>query len=204
MNNSKVCPACGCSDFNIVNRDKDVQLDFFQTLNVSYDSFECNVCGFAGEDSNDSYLVSYNAQKEASDKITAQKLMAENHKVGIKDVHFERCLGLPPRTLNRWKSQGRPSGAGLALLKLVNTYEWLLDVADYGYEPEYARKILVKKALEEVNTTREEAGGASAWVFMDHGNGSRTMTFSQGNESPAQEEEALIYRDISDYKLAVG
>lgn len=36
--------------------------------------------------------------------------------------------------------------AALALIKLIHTYPWLIEVADNGYEPDIAKQILIREA----------------------------------------------------------
>ena len=47
----------------------------------------------------------------------------------------------------------------LPLLKLVNTFPWLLEVADCGYDPEESEKIMIKAAIDAglLDETKEDS-----------------------------------------------
>ncbi len=48
-------------------------------------------------------------------------------------AYVERALDLPARTVARWKS-GEHSASALALLRVVATYPWMLEVAEHRFD----------------------------------------------------------------------
>jgi hypothetical protein len=61
---------------------------------------------------------------------------------GITMAYFERALQLPQRTLARWKDGGC-AAAGIAVLRLIRTYPWLLRVADHGFSEAASQGTLI-------------------------------------------------------------
>lgn len=51
---------------------------------------------------------------------------------GLKLAYIERCLGLPQRTISRWKS-GEESASGKALLQIIDNCPWILEIAKNHY-----------------------------------------------------------------------
>jgi hypothetical protein len=65
---------------------------------------------------------------------------------------MERALGLPARTLARWKNEQTtsPSAAGVALMRIIRTFPWILEVADVQFDKTKARKVLLQAAMDEI------------------------------------------------------
>lgn len=109
---------------------------------------EYAVCGSCGEEgdfaqANDAKLNL--AVKEAA-KASVAAMLDGLTSQGISMAYFERALQLPARTLTRWKS-GDHSAASLALLRVIRTYPWILDVADEGFtEPIASVKVVEASA----------------------------------------------------------
>lgn len=70
-------------------------------------------------------------------------------KVGITMAMFERVFELPTRTLTRWKG-GDFSASALALLRIVATYPWIIEVAEHKFERNYASFVVIKIAASEL------------------------------------------------------
>ena len=63
---------------------------------------------------------------------------------------IERALSLPQRTLTKWKNGvTNPSAAGLALLKYLRTFPWLLEVAEHNFDYNTAQKIHISSAVQK-------------------------------------------------------
>ena len=183
MSDSNFCPMCGASgnDLLVNELSETKQLDFFQAIAVVYKQEVCKECGFVGEHEN-SYEEAYLSSKKVSDQFIVKKLIDNNRQNGIKDAYFERGFSLPSRTLYRWKSgTDVPNAAAISLMKLVNTYDWLLDVADNGYNPEFAKQILKVKAVEDMKKDREELGVATIDANFKHGDGAITYIKSSSS-----------------------
>jgi hypothetical protein len=61
---------------------------------------------------------------------------------------IERILNLPQRTLTKWKNNiSQPSAAGVALLKFLRVFPWLLNVAENLYNYDASQKIFLQSAF---------------------------------------------------------
>jgi hypothetical protein len=61
---------------------------------------------------------------------------------------MERVLGLPQRTLAKWKNRSVvPSAAGVSLLKYIRVFPWLLEVAENDYDYAISQKIHLSTAM---------------------------------------------------------
>jgi hypothetical protein len=68
----------------------------------------------------------------------------------------ERALELPQRTMMRWK-KGQLSDAAIALLRIIGTYPWIMDVADAKYDSIYAQKRLTIEGAKAMFHLAESA-----------------------------------------------
>lgn len=68
-------------------------------------------------------------------------------------AHAERVLGLPARTIARWKT-GHASASATALLRFIVTYPWLLEVAEDQFEPTKADFHVAKAFYKSVDRAR--------------------------------------------------
>ncbi|MDI6739292.1 MAG: hypothetical protein QME74_02895, partial [Candidatus Edwardsbacteria bacterium] len=79
--------------------------------------------------------------------------------VGYSLAGIERALELPTRTLSRWKSGDFNASAGsLALLRILKTYPWIIDVADVKYNEFDAKSILIREAINVFNNLAQGSG----------------------------------------------
>lgn len=147
------CPACGSDALIKKTRDIKIPLEFGRDVTVEESIYVCQVCGTDGDfaDENDKKIE--HALEFAKRKFTEQILDNLVGK-GISMAYFERAMGLPTRTLARWK-QGNISASGFALIKTIETYPWLLEVADERFERGFAVKTLINKAAEALQSVVE-------------------------------------------------
>jgi DNA-binding transcriptional regulator YiaG len=129
------CPACG--SFKVSSRK--VKRKYFAPLGppIACEVFEdtCEECTESGDfrGRNDARIE--RAIKESTYR-TMPHLMEKILSSGVTEVYFERVLGLPFGTVKRWKEKyWGTTPAEAALLRLISTHVWLLDVADRGYKP---------------------------------------------------------------------
>lgn len=74
-------------------------------------------------------------------------------KTGVSAASLERILELPQGTLANEKLMSRPES--IALLKVLRTFPWLVDVSEVGYDTERAKNIMLKAGLQEFIDTLE-------------------------------------------------
>lgn len=156
------CPACGSDTVTTSRREATVPIPFGDPARFEETVNACLACGVEGDFLNQNDAVAAEAVKRAisnSARVIIDQLAAR----GVSMAHFERALRLPQRTLARWKT-GETSHHAVALLRLVRTYPWLLDVADQSFDEGVAVQALIA-----------EAGKALAEVLAE--NRSRVRTF---------------------------
>ena len=79
-------------------------------------------------------------------------VLTELNSLGLSNTSMERTLGLPARTLARWKNEPslKPSAAALALMKIIRTFPWILAVADQRYDKKSAQAMVLQIAFSSV------------------------------------------------------
>ena len=156
----KTCPTCGSGNLESSSLEESVQVPYGPS--IAYDSVEdhCMNCGdrgdFAAE--NDERIEKAVQESAASSVELILKKLSEE---GISSAYFERALRLPVRTVSRWKT-GKVSASALALVRLVRTYSWLLEVADSNFDPGFVKEQvivaagkLIREQFEEHTSDRE-------------------------------------------------
>lgn len=140
------CPFCGSDDIKIKKTVQEEKLPLDQEFSYEKVTHVCNQCSESGEfsDENDK---AYLEAREVAIKYSLESILSNFSEKGFSLVYIERALDLSHRTLSRWKSQGI-SASGLALMRMVHTFPWLLKVADKDYDRIYANKELVNQAME--------------------------------------------------------
>jgi|SRR5665213_425845 len=79
-------------------------------------------------------------------KLDAQSLIKKLFKCGYSTVTVERCLGLPMYTLSK---DCKWSPIEVALLRLLVTYPWLVEVATLNYDPILSQVALAHAGINQ-------------------------------------------------------
>lgn len=131
------CPACGSSATvkDIVH--SLIPVPYTEPANYSEVIYTCLTCGeqgdFTGE--NDKAITeALNKSAAASVVVMLDHLASQ----GIIQPGFERCLRLSMGTTKRWK-EGEYTASDLALLRIVRTFPWILEVADNNFNVGWRR-----------------------------------------------------------------
>jgi hypothetical protein len=67
---------------------------------------------------------------------------------GYSLAYMERALGLPRRTMTRWRAEGsKISAPALALLKTIRTYPWILEVSENQFDHDIALEVFLRNAV---------------------------------------------------------
>jgi len=173
----KVCPVCGAKD---LIQNKEIQIlhePYGGQTQIEISNYRCSVCGSEGDffNENEEIILSNSEKlKELSIKNILEDF--NNNKISMSAI--ERALSLPQRTLTKWKNGvSKPSAAGLALIKYLRTFPWLLDVAENNFDYNSSQKIFLNSAMQlflksiDFNTENfPEAGiiatSQSAFLYM--------------------------------------
>ena len=143
------CSYCGSEDVDIREDQVEVSEPFADVNTVTVKMVVCNTCGFAEDhESNDCVLQDALAVcKQSSMVHTLTYLNAQ----GYTNASMERTLGLPARTLARWKNEDIvPSAAALALMRFIRTFPWLLRVAEEEFNEEKAHEVFLSEGQKEI------------------------------------------------------
>jgi hypothetical protein len=139
------CPACG-SDSIETTKSEHVFPIVYGSPAIFHEILEtCLICGESGDFSGANDEEIDKAIEVAKKKSIIDMLDALSHR-DIKMSYMERALELPARTINRWKG-GEFSATTLALLRIIRTYPWILEVADSHFEESVAERRLVEEAM---------------------------------------------------------
>jgi hypothetical protein len=104
----------------------------------------CHECGESGDFENVNDQRIRDALDEAVKKSVAA-MLDHLSQAGLSMAYLERALDLPQRTMARWKG-GECSAAGVALLRVVRTFPWIVRVAEVKFAREAADAAIVEES----------------------------------------------------------
>lgn len=142
------CPSCGSNDVLRNEKESRGHLTLGQEFFYNEIIYKCNSCEEEGDfnaENDESFLK---GQKDAQ-AIFTKNILENMSNVGITMAMFERVFELPARTLTRWKN-GDFSASALALLRIIATYPWIIEVAEHKFERNYASFVVIKVAANEL------------------------------------------------------
>lgn len=140
------CPICNFKNIKGSWESKKGSLISGDKFDYKQRVYICQSCGFDGPVKRNS-PSSYEKNKKNAVKGAIKNVVAELHKTFLNLLYIERALDLPRRTLSRWKSSGESSASSLVLLKLIQTFPFLLSVAESQFDREIANKALLEAAI---------------------------------------------------------
>lgn len=156
--NDKIqCPACGSYNVDPFDKEGIAQAVFGPVVSFKETLVKCKDCGSSFANENDGQSP-YTTALEQSKKESVTSILGSLSQLGCNYAAMERALELPQRTLSRWKSGADPSAAGTILLRFINTYPWLVEVADAKYDKRVSNELLIKNAIAAMSTLAFQAG----------------------------------------------
>ncbi len=177
------CPVCGSNDIQSEHVEEHSSLPFGQMVVFEKIIHTCNACGEVGEfteEGDENYLKALEIAKKDSLAVILNDLS----KSGLSYAYIERALQLSQRTLSRWKSKGI-SASGMALMKIVGTFPWVLKVADENYDKTYANQVLVSQAAIVLeNVIKENEVSTPVIHFSSFEEGPETFNDSSPINNP--------------------
>ena len=140
-----ICPSCGSEQVETRTNRHWLPIVYGAPAEWEEKIDHCLLCGESGDFSggNDSYIED---AIKAAKKQSVVSMLDSLSESGVKMAYLERALELSPRTSARWKN-GECSASSLALIRIINTLPWLLEVADAGFD----RKVAMQKMFLEVS-----------------------------------------------------
>jgi DNA-binding transcriptional regulator YiaG len=140
--NKQRCPACGSID---IIDEKD---------NIEIHENICSMCGTRGDFFNQNEpLIDETIKKLKQKSIENILNYFIDNKISMSSI--ERALEIPQRTLTKWKNRTNvPSSAGIALVRFIKLFPWLLEVAENKYDYSEAQKIHINEAIQKRGNTK--------------------------------------------------
>ena len=147
MKENKLCPVCGSARLERIVQKETINGDMGKELTVDIPHVRCNECGSEGDFYNENEEVIEKAITNLNTACINDALNFFNER-NISFAGIERAVGLPQRTLTKWKNGiSSPTAAGIALLKYLRIFPWLIDVAEHKFDFNVSQKIFMGTAL---------------------------------------------------------
>lgn len=145
---ARICPICGMGELIQKEQKKAIEVNGIKK-EIDTVIYHCPICNEEGDFFGENDKAIHDALITVQNDVAVSILEGFSSE-GKNFASIERALGLPQRTLGKWKSRSSvPSAAGVALLKFINIYPWLLEVADSKFEKKAASNIFFRTALCE-------------------------------------------------------
>ena len=167
--NKQRCPTCGSID--IIDEKKNILIKdpFGGQDNIEIHENICSLCGSRGDFFNQNETLIDETIKKLKQK-SIENILNDFIDSKMSMSSIERALEIPQRTLTKWKNRTNvPSSAGVALMRFIKLFPWLLEVAENKYDYNEAQKIhineAIQKLLPEIDFYKEDfikAGGVVA------------------------------------------
>jgi transposase-like protein len=144
---NKKCPICGSEKLQRQLSTDHVKGDFDKEAGYQKISYKCADCKSEG-DFFDENSASIETALDELKKTYVANILDHFAKNKISFSSIERVLNLPQRTLTKWKNNAsQPTAAGVALLKFLHLFPWLLDVAEHNFNYDISQKVFIHTAF---------------------------------------------------------
>lgn len=164
MNKNK-CPICGSEEF--IEKKKTILISepFAEKENIEIFENICFACKSKGDFFNKNELLIENKIKELKQKSVKRILeYFIDEKISMSAI--ERALEMPQRTLAKWKNNiSKTSTSGIALLRFIRLFPWLLEVAENKYDFEIAQKIQIDDSINKLQTQKSVVDCAKEFIY---------------------------------------
>ncbi|MEO6098317.1 MAG: hypothetical protein ABIW76_22645 [Fibrobacteria bacterium] len=140
LNNTN-CKSCGEPGMRVVETTQHYTAPFGKPVPYQQSHTECDHCEMEFDVSDPEAFP--NAIREA-EILSVEEILKFFKEHAIPLGRVERALELPHRQISNWKSKEAWSKSGLALLRILRSYPWIIDVADKHFQ----EKIVQGKLLE--------------------------------------------------------
>lgn len=147
----KKCPICGKSL-------TESKMNYSITVGSSTEEdlvicVKCDNCGFCTSDFEENESIKASVLKKAQSACAVAAIESLKDKYSLSEI--ELAMGLPLRTLSKYKNQTKnPSASAVALLQLLQTFPWLVVVAEEKFNQDTAYEI-AEVALEKRNPAKK-------------------------------------------------
>jgi len=131
-----ICPFCGSTNVDKKTESSNLPIPYGSPAQFKTALLICKDCGMDADITNSTEIqvaIDKAIQESIPNMVDA---LTSN---GLTLAKIEHSLDLPERTLSRWKNSAKLSKESIALLRILRTYPWIIQVADRKYEPNYAQ-----------------------------------------------------------------
>lgn len=143
------CPACGGENYELIDNSVSYQAPYGPPIVETEKVYKCSIC-----DSEFDYSDLTGDKKESSFKVSERcsidEMLDNLSKIGYSWAAIERSLELPQRTISRWKNSKDISSIGIALLRIIRTYPWIIQVASEKFNSNSALQIYLQNAIKDL------------------------------------------------------
>lgn len=143
----KACPVCGANTLTLKKEVQVLKESFGGQSEVPINEYYCSTCESTGDFFNENEkIIETNLKSLKRQSIV--NILNDFSDIKISMSAIERALSLPQRTLTKWKNGAtKPSSTGLALMKYLRIFPWLLEVAENNFDYNSAQKIHIEDAV---------------------------------------------------------
>jgi DNA-binding transcriptional regulator YiaG len=147
MSDKVLCPVCGSDKVESIVQKEIIYGDLGKILTADIPHEKCIECDFEGDLSGESEKEMVKALSTLNQTYVEEVLnFFDERKISYAGI--ERAVGLPQRTLTKWKNGiSSPTAAGIALLKYLRAFPWLIEVAEHKFDFNISQKIFISTAL---------------------------------------------------------
>lgn len=150
MMDTRTCPVCGSDSVTKNTRTEYIQEPFGGKKAVEIKEYTCSACGATGDLFNENDDIIEHTQSELKYQ-SVKTILDDFQRNKISMSALERALGIPQRTFTKWKNgNARASATGVALLRYIRLFPWLIDVAENKYDYDTAQKIHIQSAVQKL------------------------------------------------------
>jgi len=150
-NNFK-CPSCGHNKIETSVQTYSLEIPFGDTEYFDMDYYICPKCEFES-----TYREGdpFGDAREKGLGNSIEKMINNLRLNGLNQAYIEHVLELPSRTLSVWK-KGKISKGAVALLRAINTFPEILDIAQFNWSEEGIKKVKAKSAANYMENFTSE------------------------------------------------
>lgn len=134
------CPVCSSANVEARKEARSLPVPYGPPAEFTEVVYTCKDCSSSGDFAHENDQVVQDALAK-SNSAAARHMLQTLHELSLTSSYIERALRIKQLTTTIWERGGYVSAISLALLRLIYTFPWLLQVSDADFHPEITRKI---------------------------------------------------------------
>jgi len=184
----RICPVCGIGVLEKIS--STITLTDPSGIEKIIEVFEykCPSCDVEGDlfGENEHSIQKKYSEMRADAVASMLEKFSDN---GVSYSAAERVLGIPQRTLSKWKNKSVvPSAGATALMRYLHLFPWLLEVADNKFEKHGAMQIHIAAAMRDLcdMTKASDVKSVSAGIVENPNNAIFFVSMDKSSTLPVQ------------------